>query len=1188
MRLLLLALAFAAVSPAGLGQSGSTTGALPSDTLLTATPLYTGSSGDPLLVAYARFGGADAFGLAVINARRLAGSEPVIRFYTDEDGTWTESVIDVPAMPSIRSLRAVDYDRDGRQDLVTAQDDEIFLYRDTGEGLAPEFSAPEVLLTAVRDVDDLLLLDLNGDGYLDLVYLADYVVPGTGHVRTSLFSALNNRGHGALPRPDPIIEPTYSHLKLLGADFNGDGNADVLTSRASGPDRYTFLQGDGAGGFAATHVVGSYGLTAPTWFDFDGDGADELLTIDDSDGALALQGLAVDETFGLAPAWELPLNTVSARPGYSYRFQPTDVVGDGAPELLLTAVSTGSPYHAHRTVLVRDGDVLHVVNEDSTSLRSDAPFARSASGAYFRANWDYDFYVDPQSVYAERVLPDDAPVPPPPAGVAAMAGGPGSATLSWEPPAGGAPDGGPLRYHVEVERTDGGYRFDSEYVEHLGYAADRPHRFWDYGLNATARTSWTFRNLPIGDYVARVRAVTAAGHSSVPSAPAAFAVNEGQLPEPPDVTAEPTDGAIALGLYPGFLTDSLRISRRVPGGTFASLATVAGGRARYVDRVVEPGATYEYVAAAYLDGSESAPSPVATATAPELPLLAVPLPDPDYRVRKAIPYDLDQDGHEDLVVWASHTASGAHRVYRIPGTDNGLDPSAGAVVVEGTPISDLFVGDWNGDTFPDLVATSNVVGGAVRALIWTLDGTAPTGEHAFDLPSGELSYGRLKGVADLDLDGRADLLLDPASGFDDVLVVAWSEPGDTVTIAPGFEGGDLTARSALVDFDQDGLLDVLLTAYPTADAYALRNGGDRSFSTVDVGLGADPDLIYDSFLPLWLNDDPYPDLLIGRYIVTTGALVRDLFEFDPVTETYAPHPLEIEADGVVRPSHLDADGFTDFVEVFGSTLRLWLNDENATLTPVSYPLTPGSIFLDLAQTDVDGDGDLDALLTLSDRAELLAIANAAELPPAPPATPRGLAASGDAAELVLSWEEVESAWARPGHIAYGLVLTSASDTLIVGEVTPALGTPRAAAAEQGLHRTEFRLLDVEPGAYTVAVTALDPAGRASGFSAPVAFTVSPVGVDGQALPHRNALSAAYPNPTRATAQLDLELGEAEDDVRVEVYDVLGRRVAVLHDGPLAAGEYRLTLDGTSLPAGVYVVRATGAGLDLTRRVTLIR
>jgi hypothetical protein len=84
-----------------------------------------------------------------------------------------------------------------------------------------------------------------------------------------------------------------------------------------------------------------------------------------------------------------------------------------------------------------------------------------------------------------------------------------------------------------------------------------------------------------------------------------------------------------------------------------------------------------------------------------------------------------------------------------------------------------------------------------------------------------------------------------------------------------------------------------------------------------------------------------------------------------------------------------------------------------------------------------------------------------------------------------------------------------------------------------------------------------------------------------------ALSEVYPNPSRGRASLTLELAAAQA-VRIEVYDALGRRVAVLHDGEVAAGSHALVLDGSVLPAGVYVVRVTGETFAASRRAVLAR
>ena len=84
-----------------------------------------------------------------------------------------------------------------------------------------------------------------------------------------------------------------------------------------------------------------------------------------------------------------------------------------------------------------------------------------------------------------------------------------------------------------------------------------------------------------------------------------------------------------------------------------------------------------------------------------------------------------------------------------------------------------------------------------------------------------------------------------------------------------------------------------------------------------------------------------------------------------------------------------------------------------------------------------------------------------------------------------------------------------------------------------------------------------------------------------------SLAAAFPNPFAERTTLTLALDE-QQPVRAEAFDVLGRRVAVLHDGPLAAGTHALTFDATGLPAGLYVVRAQAGAFTATRRVTLMR
>jgi hypothetical protein len=89
-------------------------------------------------------------------------------------------------------------------------------------------------------------------------------------------------------------------------------------------------------------------------------------------------------------------------------------------------------------------------------------------------------------------------------------------------------------------------------------------------------------------------------------------------------------------------------------------------------------------------------------------------------------------------------------------------------------------------------------------------------------------------------------------------------------------------------------------------------------------------------------------------------------------------------------------------------------------------------------------------------------------------------------------------------------------------------------------------------------------------------------------PEAFALAPPVPNPFSSRTAVRFTLGAAAE-VRVAVYDGLGREVAVLADGPMEAGAHEAVLDASSLGAGVYLVSLTaGDGLTQTQRVVLLR
>jgi subtilisin-like proprotein convertase family protein len=80
---------------------------------------------------------------------------------------------------------------------------------------------------------------------------------------------------------------------------------------------------------------------------------------------------------------------------------------------------------------------------------------------------------------------------------------------------------------------------------------------------------------------------------------------------------------------------------------------------------------------------------------------------------------------------------------------------------------------------------------------------------------------------------------------------------------------------------------------------------------------------------------------------------------------------------------------------------------------------------------------------------------------------------------------------------------------------------------------------------------------------------------------------ASPNPFASRTALSFTLAQATD-VRLSVYDVLGREVATLVSGRLEAGSHTAAFDASALSAGTYVYRLVVDGEVETGRITLAR
>ncbi len=150
-------------------------------------------------------------------------------------------------------------------------------------------------------------------------------------------------------------------------------------------------------------------------------------------------------------------------------------------------------------------------------------------------------------------------------------------------------------------------------------------------------------------------------------------------------------------------------------------------------------------------------------------------------------------------------------------------------------------------------------------------------------------------------------------------------------------------------------------------------------------------------------------------------------------------------------------------------------------------------------------------------------------------------------------------------------------------------TARANEGWVFLHWSEAGVLISESPSYTFTAT-LDRSLSAH-FEEPV-----PTDTEWQTqLPREISLSQSYPNPFNPVTQIPFALPE-EADVRLEVFNVMGQRVALLVSERRAAGYHTVRFDAAGLASGVYIKRlivsgSAGSGYSpqvYTRTMTFVK
>jgi hypothetical protein len=170
--------------------------------------------------------------------------------------------------------------------------------------------------------------------------------------------------------------------------------------------------------------------------------------------------------------------------------------------------------------------------------------------------------------------------------------------------------------------------------------------------------------------------------------------------------------------------------------------------------------------------------------------------------------------------------------------------------------------------------------------------------------------------------------------------------------------------------------------------------------------------------------------------------------------------------------------------------------------------------------------------------------------------------------------------ARRTHIRGGVGLGAAAGTNMVISDTVGFENPKYPAVAAST--TSENALVIWQDSRDSALT------KANIYGDVVNVAANPTGIADKApLPTETALMQNYPNPFNPVTNIRYQISDI-GYLKLAVYDLLGREVAVLLDGQKPAGSYQIEFDGAKLSSGVYFVRLQSGNQVMTQKMMLTR
>lgn len=211
----------------------------------------------------------------------VGGGVPLLRY--DEFTPLQSGGVDI-AQSGMRVPRAIDWNGDGKQDLLIGAGGYVWRYLNTGTTTAPAFDAGTKVQSAGADIyagtstSPIAYVDMTGDGVKDLV-VADSASKLRIYPNTAASGAPPVFGAYTIAKNPANADLVLADRRFDIADWDGDGKVDLVTGTGAGAlKRYLNTGTSAAPRFdTATDLFsGSYNLY-PRLYDLSGNGAMDMI-----------------------------------------------------------------------------------------------------------------------------------------------------------------------------------------------------------------------------------------------------------------------------------------------------------------------------------------------------------------------------------------------------------------------------------------------------------------------------------------------------------------------------------------------------------------------------------------------------------------------------------------------------------------------------------------------------------------------------------------------------------------------------------------------------------------------------------------------------------------------------------------------------------------------------------------------